>query len=168
MGVYGTAPFWGRIVDSRGPRILLVIAFVSLLVGYNGMRYLYDRGLSSGATDLTTVSFGALVLFGFLTGIGGNGGLTSAMNSTAKSFPDGLVSNQNLQPCCRILMSPPACYNQWTGDFWLRPLCIPFFLHRARHLPWKYLRVFACTCYRNFTSNGSGLLPPPAHTSSLL
>ena len=92
VGVYGTAPLWGRIVDTRGPRILLVIAFVALLTGYNGIRWFYDMGLPPGATDLSTIGFCTLVLFGFLTGIGGNGGLASAMNSTAKSFPDGFVS----------------------------------------------------------------------------
>lgn len=92
MGVYGTAPLWGRIVDTRGPRILLAIGFVSLLAGYNGIRYFFDIGLPQGATDLSTVAFCTLVFCGFLTGIGGNGGLGSAMNSTAKSFPDGLVS----------------------------------------------------------------------------
>lgn len=92
VGVYGTAPLWGRIVDSKGPKVLLIIGFVSLLVGYNGIRYLYDTGLPDGATDLSTIVFLTLILFGFLTGIGGNGGLTSAMNATAKSFPDELVS----------------------------------------------------------------------------
>lgn len=91
VGVYSTAPFWGRIVDSRGPRILLALAFFSLLIGYNGLRLFYDQGVSEGETDISKLTFGALVVCGFLTGIGGNGGLTSAMNSTAKSFPDSLV-----------------------------------------------------------------------------
>ncbi len=38
------------------------------------------------------MAFCALVVCSFLTGIGGNGGLASAMNATAKSFPDGAVS----------------------------------------------------------------------------
>ena len=91
VGVYGTAPFWGYIVDHRGPRGLLALAFISLLVGYNGIRHFYDAGLPDGARDISTLAFLALVFCSFLTGIGGNGGLTSAINSTAKSFPDKLV-----------------------------------------------------------------------------
>ncbi|GBE79045.1 predicted protein [Sparassis crispa] len=41
------------------------------------------------------VSFCLLVLFGFLSGLGGNGGLASAMNSTAKSFPDRARATTN-------------------------------------------------------------------------
>ncbi|CAL1713245.1 unnamed protein product [Somion occarium] len=88
IGVYGTAPLWGKLVDSKGPRILLVIGFASLLSGYLGIRYFFDAGLPEGMTDLTIAGFCALVLCGFMTGIGGNGGLASAMNATAKSFPD--------------------------------------------------------------------------------
>ncbi|KAI0755996.1 hypothetical protein BC629DRAFT_1662047 [Irpex lacteus] len=62
---------------------LLVLGFVSLLVGYNGIRYFYDAGLPGEARR----AWGSGVFF--LTGIGGNGGLASAMNATAKSFPDG-------------------------------------------------------------------------------
>lgn len=78
-------------MDTRGPRLLLALAFVTLLVGYNGIRHFYDAGLPDGAKDLSAWAFGTLVLCGFLTGIGGNGGLASAMNATAKSFPDGAV-----------------------------------------------------------------------------
>ncbi|RXW15826.1 hypothetical protein EST38_g10027 [Candolleomyces aberdarensis] len=88
VGVYTTGPVWGRIVDSRGPRILLCCAFVFLLGGYMGMRYLYDAGLPEGVNHLSVLSFAALVLCSYLTGAGGNGGLTSSVNSTARTFPD--------------------------------------------------------------------------------
>ncbi|KDR74212.1 hypothetical protein GALMADRAFT_249944 [Galerina marginata CBS 339.88] len=88
VGVYSSGPIWGRIVDSRGPRILLVCAFLFLLGGYSGIRYLYDTGLSPGVKSLSTFGVCILVLFSFTTGAGGNGGLTSSVNSTAKSFPD--------------------------------------------------------------------------------
>lgn len=91
VGVYATAPLWGRLVDTNGPRLLLAIAFISLLVGYNGVRHFYDAGLPAGTNSLSTLAFGTLAFCSFLTGIGGNGGLASAMNVTAKSFPDGLV-----------------------------------------------------------------------------
>ena len=91
VGVYGTAPLWGKLVDAKGPRILLVIGFVFLLSGYLGIRHFYDAGLPEGVPDLSVFAFGALVLCGFMTGIGGNGGLASAMNATAKSWPDRAV-----------------------------------------------------------------------------
>ncbi|CAA7269647.1 unnamed protein product [Cyclocybe aegerita] len=88
VGVYSSGPIWGRIVDTRGPRILLAFAFVFLLGGYSGMRHLYEQGLPKGIMTLSTTAFVALATFSFLTGAGGNGGLTSAVNSTAKTFPD--------------------------------------------------------------------------------
>lgn len=68
------------------------MAFIALLVGYNGIRHFYDAGLPEGKTDIPFISFIALVVCSFMTGAGGNGGLASAMNATAKSFPDSAVS----------------------------------------------------------------------------
>jgi hypothetical protein len=50
--------FWGRIGDSRGPRPLLVGAFIFLLVGYSGIRSLFDAGLGE-AHELSQLRFGA-------------------------------------------------------------------------------------------------------------
>ncbi|PPQ80753.1 hypothetical protein CVT26_006964 [Gymnopilus dilepis] len=88
VGVYASGPVWGRIIDKRGPRIPLTGAFLFLLGGYSGIRYLYDGGIPTGKNTISTLTFCALVVFGFMTGAGGNGGLTSAVNSTAKTFPD--------------------------------------------------------------------------------
>lgn len=95
IGVYGSAPLWGRIVDTRGPRMLLIMAFCTLIIGYSGIRHYYDRGLIQGTSTLSTLDISVLVLFGFLTGIGGNGGLAGAMNSTAKSWPDRARATAN-------------------------------------------------------------------------
>jgi hypothetical protein len=78
-------------VDSRGPRILLACSFVFLLGGYSGIRYSYDSSLAPDALSVSATSFGALLLCSFLTGVGSGGGLTSAVNSTAKTFPDQAV-----------------------------------------------------------------------------
>lgn len=91
VGVYSSGPVWGRIVDTRGPRILLGCAFALLLGGYSGMRYLYDTGLPSGVSSLSTVGLILLVAFSFMTGTGGNGGLVGSVNTTAKTFPDRAV-----------------------------------------------------------------------------
>ncbi|KAF9474613.1 MFS general substrate transporter [Pholiota conissans] len=88
VGVYSSGPVWGRIVDTRGPRILLVCAFVFLLGGYSGMRYLYDTGLPVDVVTLSMIGFCMLVMCSFMTGAGGNAGLVSSVNSTAKTFPD--------------------------------------------------------------------------------
>ena len=68
----------------------MVIGFFSLLTGYLGIRHFYDGGLPEGET-IGVLSFCSLVVFAFLTGIGGNGGLVGAMNTTAKSWPDHAV-----------------------------------------------------------------------------
>ncbi|EJD00756.1 MFS general substrate transporter [Fomitiporia mediterranea MF3/22] len=92
IGVYSTGPFWGRIVDRRGPRILLASAFALLLVGYSGIRYFYNNpdhaGANADAERISHFAFAVMTLCSFFTGAGGNGGFTSAVNASAKSFPD--------------------------------------------------------------------------------
>jgi len=95
VGVYLTGPILGKIVDARGPRLLLIGAFISLLSGYSGIRGIYDAGLGE-ATQLSRVRFVLLVTCSFITGAGGHSGMASAMNTTAKSFPDNFVSLTNL------------------------------------------------------------------------
>ena len=92
MGTYGSGPFWGRFVDSRGPRIPFLGAFLLLLTGYYGIRHIYDQGLVRGQLSIPYTTFILLVLFGFASGSGSNAGFASAVNSTAKSFPDTAVS----------------------------------------------------------------------------
>jgi MFS family permease len=88
--VYSSGPFWGRIVDTRGPRIPLAFAFLFLFFGYTGIRHFYDAGVAEGST-LSSFSLGLLIVCSFMTGAGGNAGFTGAINSTAKSFPDKAV-----------------------------------------------------------------------------
>ncbi|KAI5117521.1 hypothetical protein M0805_009529 [Coniferiporia weirii] len=94
IGVYSTGPFWGKIVDRRGPRILLACGFIFLFIGYSGIRHFYNSPdaaqADTNAERLSHLAFAALVACSFLTGAGGNGGLTSSVNATAKSFPDAM------------------------------------------------------------------------------
>ncbi|KAJ8521826.1 hypothetical protein ONZ45_g1531 [Pleurotus djamor] len=59
-GAYMSGPVWGKIVDARGPRILLASAAVFLLSGFLGIRKLFDDGVFPG-TSLTTFCFGVLI-----------------------------------------------------------------------------------------------------------
>ncbi|KAJ4479063.1 major facilitator superfamily domain-containing protein [Lentinula aciculospora] len=88
VGVYVSAPILGKIVDSRGPKSLLLSAFGLLLAGYSGIRLIYDAGLPTDVTTLSTAMFALLIVCSFMTGVGGNGGLCAAINTTAKTFPD--------------------------------------------------------------------------------
>ncbi|KAF5364602.1 hypothetical protein D9758_005619 [Tetrapyrgos nigripes] len=90
VGVYLNGPLWGKVVDQRGPRIPLLSAFLLLLIGYSGIRFIYDGGVPESSKKLPTVLFAMLIAFSFMTGMGGNGGITSAINSTAKTFPDAV------------------------------------------------------------------------------
>ncbi|KAJ7174561.1 major facilitator superfamily domain-containing protein [Mycena filopes] len=87
VGVYSSGPFWGRIVDARGPRIPLAFSFAFLFLGYTGIRHFYDAGVPEGST-VSSFSMALLIACSFMTGAGGNAGFTGAVNSTAKSFPD--------------------------------------------------------------------------------
>ncbi|KAJ7201068.1 major facilitator superfamily domain-containing protein [Mycena pura] len=87
FGVYISGPFWGRIVDSRGPRIPFAFAFVFLFLGYTGLRHFFDAGVPPGSS-LSTLGLVLLVACNFMTGAGSNSGFTGAVNSTAKTFPD--------------------------------------------------------------------------------
>ncbi|KAK7459439.1 hypothetical protein VKT23_009420, partial [Stygiomarasmius scandens] len=90
IGVYLSSPAWGMLVDRFGPKPNLFIGFCLLLVGYSGIRVIYDTGLPHSTTSLPTAIFLLLVLFSFMTGVGGNGGFSAALNATAKSFPDSM------------------------------------------------------------------------------
>lgn len=85
MGVYSTAAVIGKLVDAEGPRIPLVMAIVFLFSGYLGIKSIYDAG---SGHPISTITFVILILCTFLTGVGGNGGLSSAVKPVAKSFPD--------------------------------------------------------------------------------
>ncbi|KAJ7039436.1 major facilitator superfamily domain-containing protein [Mycena alexandri] len=87
VGVYSSGPFWGRLVDVRGPRIPLGFSFAFLFLGYTGIRHFYDAGVPEGST-VSSLSMALLIACSFMTGAGGNAGFTGAVNSTAKSFPD--------------------------------------------------------------------------------
>ncbi|KAG1852357.1 major facilitator superfamily domain-containing protein [Suillus tomentosus] len=85
MGVYLSGPAWGRVVDSKGPRIPLISAFACLLIGYLGIRGIYDNGAGTAISFMHLV---ILVACTFITGLAGNSGLAVAVNTTAKSFPE--------------------------------------------------------------------------------
>lgn len=95
VGFYSSGLYWGRIVDSHGPRIPLACSFLSLLVGFSGIKYFYDFGLPAEAKTLSNMGFSILVFCAFLTGCGGGGGFAATVNSTAKSFPDRAVRLYN-------------------------------------------------------------------------
>ncbi|KAI0030402.1 major facilitator superfamily domain-containing protein [Vararia minispora EC-137] len=87
VGVYTSGPISGRIMDTKGSRPLLIIASIALLCGYLGIRSLFDRGLDDGE-HLSRAHLALLVFCSYLTGVGSNSGMTSATNSTAKTFSD--------------------------------------------------------------------------------
>ena len=89
-GVYISGPVWGLIVDRVGPGMPLFSASILLLVGYMGLKQLYDGGIGDDAT-VSSLNFTLLIVCNALTGLGGCAGIASATNATAKSFPSALV-----------------------------------------------------------------------------
>ena len=91
VGMSISGPVWGRIVDTRGPRISLASSFLLLLLGYSGIRYIFDAGIPAPADTVSTFTICLLVLCGCMTGAGGGASSTASLNSTAKIFPDKAV-----------------------------------------------------------------------------
>ncbi|KAH0832921.1 major facilitator superfamily domain-containing protein [Lanmaoa asiatica] len=85
-GVSISGLVWGRIIDSKGPRIPFISAAICLLVGYLGIKQMYDDGIGNDAT-VSTLHLVLLVVCSFMTGSGGSAGAGAAINMTAKSFP---------------------------------------------------------------------------------
>ncbi|KAF9261114.1 MFS general substrate transporter [Marasmius fiardii PR-910] len=90
VGMYLSGPFSGRFIDKNGPRLPLLAASVLLLVGYSGIRFIYTGGLPEGQDSLSSIKLVALVFCSFVTGVGGNSGMITAINTTAKTFPDSV------------------------------------------------------------------------------
>ena len=99
MGGYISGPFWGRIVDRKGPRIPLISASICHFVGYMGIRRMYDDGVGNGST-VSALHFALLVVCSFMTGSGGAAGCGAAINATAKSFPSSYVRSLPLRLLC--------------------------------------------------------------------
>ena len=92
--MYASAPFLGKLADSRGPRLSLALASVLLLVGYLGTKAVYD------ASDNNTEPAGpgtssALILSRLLSGIGSDAAYCAALNAVVRSFPDKIVSSNS-------------------------------------------------------------------------
>ena len=71
---------------------LLILSFLFLFGGYTGLRGYFDAGPSSDK-NLPLLSLIALSTFSYVTGAGGSAGLIASINSTARSFPERLVSS---------------------------------------------------------------------------
>ncbi|KAF7984876.1 hypothetical protein HWV62_10859 [Athelia sp. TMB] len=84
LGVYSTGPFLGRFADKHGPRQIMVAAFFFLMAGYLGIRAIFLNPLTAHPDLMLALLIGCA----WMTGAGGNGGLVSSVNATAKSFPD--------------------------------------------------------------------------------
>ena len=70
---------------------LLAASAILLFTGYTGLRSYFDAGPPNDE-NIPLFSLIVMSFFSFMTGAGGDAGLTSATNATAKSFPDHLVS----------------------------------------------------------------------------
>lgn len=66
------------------------MCFILLLTGYMGLKVFYDNGAVGDSLPVSSLIF--LSAFSYMTGAGGNCGLTAGANSTAKSFPERMVS----------------------------------------------------------------------------
>lgn len=107
MGVIISGPVWGRITDSRGPRIPLASAFLLLFVGYSGIRHIYDQGLPTPESSLPVLSLYTLMVCNFMTGTAANAGLNGSVNPTAKTFPDRMVRT------CHMIRNTSWTYTEW-------------------------------------------------------
>ena len=158
VGVYGSAPFVGKLADSRGPRLSLTLSFALLLVGYLGIKGVYDA--SEGNTEPAGGgTLFTLIIFGLLSGIGSTAGYFAALNTVAKSFPNKIVSPNPdlLQHHAHPLLDAA---NDCDGNscFRLRIISFCFFYDRTHDLPRKYFRFPTHTGARDSRPDGPWLV----------
>lgn len=152
--MYSSGPFLGRMVDNRGPRPILVSAFVLLLVGYMGIRALFNLGPSASGS---TSTFWMLIICAFMTGVGGNGSMISAMNATAKSFPDRAVRRNPVVTLHLMIYSSESDSDRYRAvRLW--PVCI-LLLHYLAHVSRRHIGVSSSPRPRNIFSYGHRFLP---------
>lgn len=78
---------------------------------------IFDAGLEKGQERASTTIVALLIICGFLTGNGGAGGASGALNAVAKSFPEHMVSTQNpFAKLCADIMPTPRLYAQRTSS----------------------------------------------------
>jgi hypothetical protein len=134
--------FWGRIGDSRGP--LLVGAFIFFLTGYSGIGILFDVGLGE-ARELSQLRLVQLVMCSLFTGTSGNAGMLSAINATAKSFPDPICKIYQPLPCLSMLKTHPARHRPWCRHVRVRTLCILLFLSLMHSFREMHPMFYSCS-----------------------
>ena len=72
---------------------LFTSALFLLSSGYFGIRAFYDGAFDFLCPNgISWIAMALLIIFAICSGLGGKAGLTVAVNATAKSFPDTLVS----------------------------------------------------------------------------
>ena len=144
VGVYGSAPFAGKLADSRGPQASLTLSFFLLLIGYLGIKAVYDASEDNTEPAGSGTLF-TLILFELLSGMGSDAGYFGALNTVAKSFPNKIVSSNSGFTTQTTLtpLSDPANDRDGNHRFWLWIVSLHFFYNRSYDLPWQYFRLLA-------------------------
>ncbi|ORX36103.1 major facilitator superfamily domain-containing protein, partial [Kockovaella imperatae] len=97
FGMYLTGPLWGKFVDSRGQQMQLtgqrplLCSSIVIFTGYFLVHSFYSGALPirpDSSHHPTTIGLLGLAFAMFLSGSGGAGGLSAAVNAAAKSFSD--------------------------------------------------------------------------------
>jgi MFS family permease len=167
VGVYGSAPFVGKLADSRGPRLSLTLSFFLLLTGYLGIRAVYDAS-EDNAKPAGGGTLFALILFEFLSGMGSDAGYFSALKTVARSFPNKIVSLSSGSTRSTTLTPLLDVADDCDRDnrFRLRIVSLYLFYDSTDDLPWEHFRLLAHASTRDGLPDGSWLvLCPPLPVS---
>jgi len=159
VGVYASAPFVGKLADSRGPRLSLSLSFVLLLTGYLGIKGVYDAS-ENNTEPAKAGTLLTLILFGLLSGIGSNAGYSAALNTVAKSFPNEIVSSNSAAITLAILTMLLDAENDRDRNhcLWLRTIGLCFFHSRTRGFPRQHFRFLAHSSGRDGHPDGARLV----------
>ncbi|ORY24135.1 major facilitator superfamily domain-containing protein [Naematelia encephala] len=91
LGVYMTGPLWGKLVDSRGQRLPLLLGGICNAIGYFTVRAFVNHTIplrSTPSGEPSSIGLFFLCFAMFLTGSGGSAGIAASVNAIAGSFSD--------------------------------------------------------------------------------